>query len=71
MSTFVVNGREYSVDQLTQQQRMLLDALVESENRLRVSERAAFLDRMAHEGTRAVFVQTMSAAEEAANVQAS
>lgn len=69
MNSIVFNGREIAVDSLSPQQRMLLEAVVEAENRVRTSERAAFLDRMAHEGARNLFTQTL-AETEAADVQA-
>lgn len=70
MNSITFNGREIAVDTLTQQQRMLLDAVIEAENRVRISERAAFLDRMAHDGARNLLTQTLSEME-AADVQAS
>lgn len=77
MNSFMFNGQEIAVDTLSPQQRMLLDAVMEAENRVRITERSAFLDRMALEGAKSLFVQAMNDAleakgtEEAADVQAS
>ena len=76
MNSITFNGREIAVDSLSPQQRMLLDAVIEAENRVRISERAAFLDRMSHEGAKNLLTQMLSEAfdaqdMEAANVQAS
>ena len=66
MNTFLWNGREYALDQLTAQQKLLLEAVIESENKMRQSERIAFLDRMAHEGARGMFVSTLMSDQEIA-----
>lgn len=63
MNSFTWNGREYAFDQLSPQQRVLMEAVIESENRLRTTERAAFLDRMAHEGARNMFIASLMADE--------
>lgn len=70
MNSFTWNGREYALDQLSPQQRSLLEAVIEAETRMRTTERAAFLDRMAHEGARNLFIATLmeSEKEEETNV---